>query len=250
MATPAQFVALTGGNGFNPFAVSGLALWYDLTAPSSLFVDAGITPVSADSDPIYRVNDKGGLGNHLTQTTLGNRPLYRKNILGQSSVSRHAATSYWTSAAFAAPITQPDTVFFVAKLTSIAASQFFFSSVDGVNFQDLLMNAGYPAWDLYAGTELVSGASAADTSYHIFVCIFNGATSKLYVDGGAAKQSGAAGANSLNAITLGANAGGASGITGDIAHFLLYTGIKSVGEINLLCGGLAAKLGLPWTTAT
>ena len=45
---------------------------------STLFQDtAGATPVTAVTQPIARVNDKSGLGNHATQPTAGSRSLYQ-----------------------------------------------------------------------------------------------------------------------------------------------------------------------------
>jgi len=57
---------------------------WDMGDTATLFQDAaGATPVTAVTQPIGRVNDKSGLGNHATQPTAGSRPLFsaRKNLL-------------------------------------------------------------------------------------------------------------------------------------------------------------------------
>lgn len=51
--------------------------FYDVSDKSTLFQDsAGITPVTASGQPVGRVSDKSGNGNHLIQATAGARPLW------------------------------------------------------------------------------------------------------------------------------------------------------------------------------
>jgi hypothetical protein len=71
-------LSLTGGAAaFNPASLSPTA-WYDVSDLSTLFQDsAGTTPVTADGDPVGKVLDKSGNGNHLVQATAGSRPLYK-----------------------------------------------------------------------------------------------------------------------------------------------------------------------------
>lgn len=65
---PATF--FTGG-------VPGLV--YDLSDISTLFQDAaGTTPVTAIGDPVGRILDKSGNGNHATQSSAGARPLLQQ----------------------------------------------------------------------------------------------------------------------------------------------------------------------------
>jgi len=59
------------------FASRNGGMW-DMGDTSTLFQDtAGTTPVTAVTQPIGRVNDKSGNGNHATQPTAGSRPLYQ-----------------------------------------------------------------------------------------------------------------------------------------------------------------------------
>ena len=59
------------------FASRNGGMW-DMGDTATLFQDAaGATPVTAVTQPIGRVNDKSGNGNHATQPTAGSRPLYQ-----------------------------------------------------------------------------------------------------------------------------------------------------------------------------
>lgn len=59
------------------FAISEVGALYDISITSSVFTDDGVTPVTADGDLVYRVNDLSGNGHHLIQATSSKRPLYK-----------------------------------------------------------------------------------------------------------------------------------------------------------------------------
>lgn len=61
--------------------------WYDPTDLSTMFQDStGTTPVTAVEQPVGRILDKSGNGNHASQSTAASRPTYRAryNALTQS----------------------------------------------------------------------------------------------------------------------------------------------------------------------
>lgn len=68
-------------NVFSParlFANGEEGAWYDPSDLSTLYQDsAGTTTVTADGDPVGRMEDKSGNGNHATQSTSAARPVYR-----------------------------------------------------------------------------------------------------------------------------------------------------------------------------
>ncbi|MFB9149529.1 hypothetical protein [Roseovarius ramblicola] len=60
------------------FANSEPGAWYDPSDLSTLFQDsAGTTPVTSHGDPVGRVLDKSGNGNHATQAVSASRPVYQ-----------------------------------------------------------------------------------------------------------------------------------------------------------------------------
>jgi len=70
-----------GGSGFTPsnlFSNGVRGAWYDPSDLSTLFQDAaGTTPVTTDGDPVGKMLDKSGNGNHAKQSVSGLRPIYR-----------------------------------------------------------------------------------------------------------------------------------------------------------------------------
>lgn len=72
---------LGGGGGFSPsalFASGEQGAWYDPSDLTTLFQDsAGTTPVTAVEQPVGRILDKSGRGNHAFQSTSASRPTLR-----------------------------------------------------------------------------------------------------------------------------------------------------------------------------
>lgn len=72
---------------YNPYStlpVSGAALWLDGADSSTLFTDAGVTPVSVAGDLVYQWSDKSGNNRHAIQTTSANRPTWVPPASGQN----------------------------------------------------------------------------------------------------------------------------------------------------------------------
>ena len=63
------------------FSGSENGAWYDIQDMTTLWQDAaGTIPVTADGDPVGRVDDKSGNENHALQSTAASRPLFRTLI--------------------------------------------------------------------------------------------------------------------------------------------------------------------------
>lgn len=96
---------LAGEFGFNPlqlFSQGEQGVWYDPSDLSTLFQDAaGTTPVTTDGDPVGRMEDKSGNGNHATQSVAASRPVYQRgdsrgvvNLFKWSEDATNAAWSF------------------------------------------------------------------------------------------------------------------------------------------------------------
>lgn len=74
-------IVVTAVVGFSPaslFASGEQGAWYDPSDLSTMFQDsAGTTPVTADGQPVGKILDKSGRGNHASQATAAKRPLYK-----------------------------------------------------------------------------------------------------------------------------------------------------------------------------
>lgn len=88
-----------GAAAFSPaslFASGEQGAWYDPSDFSTMFQDsAGTTPVTAVEDPVGKILDKSGRGNHATQPTSGKRPKLsaRKNwLLATTTLSTQSVT--------------------------------------------------------------------------------------------------------------------------------------------------------------
>lgn len=65
------------------FAASEQGGWYDPSDLATMFQDAaGTIPVTAVGQPVGRINDKSGRGNHATQSTAASRPLLQQDGSG------------------------------------------------------------------------------------------------------------------------------------------------------------------------
>lgn len=208
-----------GGAEFLPTDIAGLRLWYDLSDATTMFTDAGITPVSLDNDAIYQINEKSGVGSNLIQTNIARRPLYKTNVRNglSAGLGNTAATKELTSMT-AINYSQPLTIFAVAAVPNNGTLQNI--SAEGVR-------SGYQSSNrlsMYAGIFVDSANNAfVDNTWYILRYEFNGASSKIYRNG-TLVVSGNAGANALSRMSL-FSAYGQRYLNGYIGEHLAYNSI-------------------------
>lgn len=85
--------------------------WYDPSDMSTLFQDAaGTTPVTAVEQPVGRILDKSGRGNHATQSTTTKRPVLsrRVNLLTETEQFDAASWSKSAGGLAIAPVVTPN----------------------------------------------------------------------------------------------------------------------------------------------
>ena len=94
--------------------------WYDPSDMSTMFQDsAGSTPVTAVGQPVGKILDKSGRGNHASQSTAASRPVLsaRKNLLTYSEQFDNAAWAKANTTVTANAAVAPDGTTTADKIT-------------------------------------------------------------------------------------------------------------------------------------
>ncbi len=157
--------------------------------------------------------------------TAGNSPTYTAAAAAfnnRAVIHYHGAGSFLRFTGFA--ISQPNTIYVVADFSVVG---FLF---DGHTSSQIASGGNGTNWSMTAGTALASSISA--NGPHVFCCVFNGATSALYIDNSqVAAASGPAGANALSDVFIGLGAGGQDATAvGDIAEWTALPGADASGQ--------------------
>lgn len=112
--SPGRVGMQSAGGGFGPlslFASGEQGVWYDPSDLTTLYQDsAGTTPVTAVEQPVGKMLDKSGWGNHALQATAASRPVLsaRVNLLTYTEQLDNAAWSKQNTSVTANATTAPD----------------------------------------------------------------------------------------------------------------------------------------------
>lgn len=81
----------------NLFSAGEQGVWYDPSDFSTMFQDsAGATPVTAVEQPVGRILDKSGRGNHATQATSASRPVLSARVNLLTKTEQFDDDTVWT----------------------------------------------------------------------------------------------------------------------------------------------------------
>lgn len=177
--------------GFDPLSLSP-ALWFKADAITGL----------VDADAIDTWPDSSGNARNLTPLNNAYRPTWETGEKNGLPVARFDGTNdHLVTAAFT--LNQPATYFFVVKML---ASGGYRTLADGntVNSVTHWNSNGGAKWQQYAGA-FGAQQTVDTTNYFIVTSVVNGASSEMYVNGGAA-ATGNAGANNAAGFALGGRA--------------------------------------------
>lgn len=210
--------------------------WYDASDPNNYAETAG-----AVSDWY----DLSGAGNHLANTAAGGNPtaltrqigtLYGFDFQGTGGFGDVLERAISSTA-------QPFTMMWVEK------------SDDATNVRIPVGLATSGSDNYFGGTgaNQFTGAMGAafnvsttrNTSAHIMCWIVNGASSVLYIDGGAAKGTGNVGTNNATAIRIGLRPNGFQGFDGIIGEYMIANAIWDAADINF-AGDYLSRWGVSW----
>jgi len=215
---------------FSPTLLSGLLIWTR--------ADMGVT---LNKSAVSTWADQSGNGNNLM--SLGtNQPtlLPIDTNLGSGSSLVFAGGQKMNSAALT--IAQPNTIIVVGRVTTLSGNP---GIIDDQTNRQLGYLPGGTTYAMDAGATVSGGVT--DTARHAWAWVFNGATSKLYIDATAAPVlSGNAGAGSgTGGLIIGTQSTGF--MTGEIAEVIVYSRALSTTELDkIFTYASGARTGYVW----
>lgn len=246
--------------------------WWDPSDFSTQFQDsAGTTPVTAVGQPVGRILDKSGRGNHLIQATTPARATLQQDANGFYYWATDGTDDYWQSAA-AFNMSASDKVLIVAGVTKTTSKSGSFicetsanSSINagafGLDLNGFAANGDWPGAGIYgsagpaasikdgAGVTFAAGTSAVIGAYMDAAGGATAATqiaiSKNGVDLGTGAVSGADTNGNLSAahtLYVGARAGSLH-LQGRIYQLVIRGGVTSPALFAAAQRAVGAKMG-------
>lgn len=206
---------------FVPTDVAGLKLW--LKADVGVYNDAGVT-LATNSQTVRQWNDQSGSGNNISQSTSGNRPVYKTNqFQGLPAINFVSASNNYMDGTFAGgALSQPTTVFVVARQLDFNNNTFYDTNT-GSNEQ-VVLSPSSAVYTQYAGTNQSGGSAGGNLN--LLESVYN-AGSSFTNNLGTQIISGNVGSMTFANCRLGANPSPGSYLNGYICEFLVYTGTLS-----------------------
>ena len=226
------------------FSGGEVGAWYDPSDSSTVWQDAAGTTPATVGDPVGRIDDKSGNGNHATQTTSAARPVLQSSG-GLYYLDFDGVDDYLTTATFASGAqAQPNTIALAAELATTANVMHVDSEFGGLGGRHLYYNIGADL-TLYTNTG-VTYAGANDGSASTWVALFDGVSKYLRKNGIVQSPTSGTtvGTNTWSGITMGSRNTGAQNSSSNFYSFVGVNRTLTAGEIADLETYLAAKSGV------
>ena len=213
-----------------PDDIDGLEFWYDGDDASTF----SLTGTSVD-----QWDDKSGNARHvLNGNADATRPTYSSATGRVTFVTLNG--TFLQSANFGGDLAQPTTIFVVYNTSTPAGAGGIF---DGLSILRTSIYFAGDDWRMNAGATILE-ANATDANDNIHVTEFNGVTSKYWINGGL-RTSGAAGAQTLDGITLGVLGDlSTSFLDGEIIEVFGYNKVLTTSQRKALEKYVTDKWGL------
>lgn len=198
--------------------------------------EARVGLVNTTSGLVDRWTDLTGNGHHLVGTTI-TRPTFVRGADGAYYLSFDDSNDYLQTAAFSAPIPQPCSYFYLAKMRTEGADEALMSGLSAGARHAVRFSNATNAWFMFAGTGQNPGEFPVDFAYHKLVAVFNGASSTTKVDNATEIiAAGTVGTQSIDGITLGAAFDGSVPGPWDIKAFYMLDKVATAAEISTIYG--------------
>lgn len=214
---------------FTPSDIASLWGWWDASQETD----------ESDGAAIATLTDRSTGGRDVTQGTAGLRPIYRATGLNSRPSADFDGTDDILSVA-SVTLAQPFTVAAVAIVDTTGSARNFFSAATGTVLLGTT-NANPPKAVMYGGANLLSSnTTPAGTPFKV-LAFYNGASSKIRLNG--TETTGAANPGGFSATAL--RIGGASlPWDGDIGELIVFNAVLNADEITQVEDYLTAKWGL------
>lgn len=228
------------------FAAAGGGTVADLTAASFLAYDMAEESF-ADADLVETLTDQSGNARDATQSGSDTPTARTRNgvkVVRFDGVNDDLRTGTLTTTG------QPLTYVTLLHLTSSTSSTVF--SHTAIPDVGLYISASFTDWRIRASSNAPTGLSPS-TGWQVLVCVVDGSSSELYVNGGTPSSADPGGASAVGQMILGKLRTGTVPLDGDISYFARYDGDLVSDDLPLLNGAgseLASRAGLTWTNIT
>jgi hypothetical protein len=217
----------------DPSTIAGLKMWLKADAI-----------VGSDGDLLTSWNDSSANNYDVGNFGGADRPTLKTNIVNGNPVVRFDGVGNFLANASSIGVSQPNTVFIVAKKDAAGTNARWSESYPPAPSPQILYldTSGY--FSLYAGSGIVQDAVNRAGAFHVFTGILNGASSHTYVDG-TLKASGNPGTNGVGNVGMMVDAGTSEFNSGDIAEILIYNSALSNTDRGNVEAYLKAKYATP-----
>lgn len=177
-----------------PSGIPNLLAWYDFSDINSLWQDTGrTTAVTANGQNIQGVTDKSGNGNHLSQASASNAPIYTTGVKNGLSSADGAANRFLDNGNTFS-LGSPHTIVAVGRTRTTAIPANFSSTFVGpeaTGASNTSLNVGPGVGPFLGGvlysTNAVTVTSVVDPTsalgiWHVWVMEFDGVTNTMYTE--------------------------------------------------------------------
>lgn len=256
MSSLARRLLVLGGGGFIPSSLGALQFWIDAVALNTLFQDAALTtPSIADGDPIGAWVDKSVNVKTVTQSTAGQRPILKLNILNGKPIIRFnkASTQFLANTSFV-DFADNYTMFIVLTMKIGGTTQQYAWDVSNGSILTgfwLAHDGGIAAWRAHAASAnpAVNNGDLRDGVARIHSAHNTGTLLQYWLNGvsvGTIAYT-APNPNTLNRIDIGRLVANSTYcLDGDIGEILIYNRTLTNGEHNQVGRYLSAKWGISY----
>jgi hypothetical protein len=218
-------------SGYDPSTDADLFHWLDAS-------DTGTITLSVSN--VTQWDDKGANGYDLVQSTGTNRPFSGTRTQNGLNVVDFQNNDFMFKA-YGLTYAQPLTQVVVAKFDDFTQTDYLTDRTGAGTCSILAESSNFKL----SSPNLV-GTSAGDNDPHVFICVFDGVTSKLYVDG-VLQYTIDAGTNGMDGLAVGSLYNGGSTffyLDGFIAEFIGLERVATTDDVAAITTYATSKWGL------